>query len=321
MKLQPFVVNLLPQRSLRTHPERSSLWSIVLAGGEGNRIRPFIQSWLGRHLPKQYCTFTGTRSLLQHTVDRAKKLTPDQRTLVVIDRTHRQIAEQQFAGHPCLQVIQPCNRDTGPGIFLPLSYVRRFDPRATVVICPSDHFIYPEETYNSMLQEAIAESATLNRVVLLGADPDGLEMEYGWIFPGPVIGGNGRKVWAVRSFIEKPSLPEAKAAMEIGALWNTFVLVGKVEKLWQLGWDYMPEIMPLFERITNAIGTPCEKEVIRSVYENMPSRNFSAQLLQAAPKHVAVIKLADVLWSDWGCRDRIIRSLGIIHRQPTFATG
>ena len=48
-----------------------SLWSIILAGGDGERTRPFIQEWLGVAVPKQYCTFVGTRSMLQHTWDRA----------------------------------------------------------------------------------------------------------------------------------------------------------------------------------------------------------------------------------------------------------
>ena len=41
------------------------LWSIVLAGGEGKRLAPMVKQWLGEERPKQYCTFTGTRSMLQ----------------------------------------------------------------------------------------------------------------------------------------------------------------------------------------------------------------------------------------------------------------
>jgi len=52
----------------------SSVWSIVLAGGEGERIRPCIQQWLGYSVQKQYCTFVGTRSMLQHTWDRANHI-------------------------------------------------------------------------------------------------------------------------------------------------------------------------------------------------------------------------------------------------------
>ncbi|MCA9422537.1 MAG: hypothetical protein KC592_16065, partial [Nitrospira sp.] len=51
-----------------------ALWSMILAGGEGERTRPFIERWLGYPKPKQYCTFVGNRSMLQHTLDRADRL-------------------------------------------------------------------------------------------------------------------------------------------------------------------------------------------------------------------------------------------------------
>src|SRR4030095_13078772 len=40
------------------------VWSIILAGGDGERLRSLTEAWLGYHKPKQYCVFTGTRSML-----------------------------------------------------------------------------------------------------------------------------------------------------------------------------------------------------------------------------------------------------------------
>jgi len=40
---------------------------IVLAPGEGKRLRPFIQRLRGKDLPKQFVNFIGTRSMLEHT--------------------------------------------------------------------------------------------------------------------------------------------------------------------------------------------------------------------------------------------------------------
>jgi mannose-1-phosphate guanylyltransferase len=54
--------------------EKDKLWSIALAGVEGERLKHFVQRWLGRHKPKQYCTFIGTRSMFQHTLDRADQI-------------------------------------------------------------------------------------------------------------------------------------------------------------------------------------------------------------------------------------------------------
>ena len=123
----------------------SKTWSIVLAGGDGERIRPFVEKWLGYHRPKQYCTFVGTRSMFQHTLDRADMLTPSERRVTVIARDHREEACSQLRGRASGKLIlQPANRGTAAGIFLPLSYIQASDPDATVVVYPSDHFIYPE---------------------------------------------------------------------------------------------------------------------------------------------------------------------------------
>ena len=56
-----------------THDPRD-LWSIILAGGNGERLKPMVQRWLGRHKPKQYCTFIGTRSMFEHTLDRSDRI-------------------------------------------------------------------------------------------------------------------------------------------------------------------------------------------------------------------------------------------------------
>ena len=68
---------------------RDGTWSVVLAGGEGERTRSFIEKWLGYHKPKQYCAFVGRRSLFQHTVDRADRITPSVRRVVVAAQDHR----------------------------------------------------------------------------------------------------------------------------------------------------------------------------------------------------------------------------------------
>ena len=65
-------------------------WSIVLAGGEGVRMQPAIRRWFGRTIPKQYCRFIGTRSMLQHTLDRTMQFTSPARTVVVVGRGHHE---------------------------------------------------------------------------------------------------------------------------------------------------------------------------------------------------------------------------------------
>lgn len=118
------------------------VWSIILAGGEGTRLTPMVKKWLGQALPKQYCAFVGTRSMFQHTLDRAQQVSFPDHTVTVIARSHGEYALPQF-GHRAsgIVLIQPENRDTAAGIFLPLTYIRTRSPHAIVSIYPSDHFI------------------------------------------------------------------------------------------------------------------------------------------------------------------------------------
>ena len=63
----------------------SHRWSLVLAGGKGQRTRPFVEQWLGAYKPKQFCSFVGTQSMLQHTWDRADRLTPELQNVIWSD--------------------------------------------------------------------------------------------------------------------------------------------------------------------------------------------------------------------------------------------
>lgn len=303
------------------HVNNSALWSIVLAGGEGTRVGSFVQRWLGKQRPKQFCTFVGTRSLLQHTLDRAARLAPVERSVLVVAQTHREEAMAQLDGRGVGTLLfQPANRDTAAGVFLPLTYIRARDPHATVVIYPSDHFVYPEEKFLDTVQHAVQAAERLcDRVVLLGVAPDRLELDYGWILPGPRLAHAGRKpVQAVQRFLEKPTAQQADDALSNKALWNTMVMTAKVDTFWQLGRLCFPDLMERFERLGRAIGTPEEARVLDAIYHNMPARNFSSDLLQQVPDRVAVTELTNALWSDWGRPERIADALRRIDRTPAF---
>ncbi|WHZ24307.1 MAG: Mannose-1-phosphate guanylyltransferase (GDP) [Nitrospira sp.] len=286
-------------------------WSIVLAGGEGVRMQPTIRRWLGRTVPKQYCRFIGTRSMFQHTLDRMMRITSSARTVVVVGRGHQEAWGQIGERHPGMVLVQPRNVDTAPGIFLPLTYIRARDPEGTVVISPSDHFVFPEERFlREVLYAVRAAEELTDRVVLLAVRPEGPEPEYGWIKPDHELACFGaRPVRAVKTFLEKPEPALAQLAYASGALWNTFLMAGKVDRFWNLGWRVLPKMMALFERLGEAIDTPKEAEVLRAIYERMPHVSFSRDLLAQVPRETAVMEMEGLWWSDWGSPERIIETL------------
>ncbi|MBI4454290.1 MAG: hypothetical protein HY644_00140 [Acidobacteria bacterium] len=49
---------------IKSDSARGRRWAVVLAGGEGERMRSVTTTWLGCHRPKQYCTFVGSRWMM-----------------------------------------------------------------------------------------------------------------------------------------------------------------------------------------------------------------------------------------------------------------
>jgi len=296
------------------------LWSIVLAGGEGTRLAPMIRQWLGDERPKQYCTFTGTRSMLQHTVDRADCLAVPHQRVTIVGARQEEDAHRQLSDRGGSLVVQPANCDTAPGVYLPLTYVRSADPCATVVIYPSDHFVHPEGHFIEAVRNAVLAVQLLeDRVILLGIQPDGIDLDYGYIQLDRLLGGYGpHSLWSVGRFVEKPEPRVARSFTRGGVLWNTMVVVAKLETLWRLGTKVLPSMMRQFETLLPAIGTPRESRVLTAIYETMPVRNFSMDFLEQVPHKVSAFDVKGVLWSDWGRPKRIAQSLRKIGRAPAF---
>jgi mannose-1-phosphate guanylyltransferase len=188
------------------------------------------------------------------------------------------------------------------------------------VIYPSDHFVFPEDRFAETVRRATRAIDVLqDRILLLGVRPTHLELDYGWMNVGSILGRQGNScLRQVESFMEKPGPLEALQAMSNGGLWNTLVMVAKVETLWKLGWECLPVVMERFERLAATIGTVHEKPTLQQLYQKMPHWNFSSDLLQHIPERLGVIELEEVLWSDWGRPERIKETLEVLGKKPTF---
>ena len=293
---------------------------IILAAGDGKRVQPFVRRLRGDDLPKQYVNFIGTRSMLEHTFHRAERLIPAERLFTVVNRSHLNHPEskRQLASRPHnTLVIQPENKETGPGILLPLMHVYKNFPDSTVVIFPSDHFILEEKHFMVHVELAChAVEQNLSWLVLLGVQPSAPESEYGYIVPGRKRHPNLHEVWR---FIEKPRPDAALNLLREGALWNTMVMIFKARTMVNLVCRAAPQLYGVFATILEAIDTSREVQTIGEAYSRMEAMNFSKGLLETfAVKYASqlmVLPVKGVHWSDWGSERRILRSLKIAGSQ------
>ena len=94
--------------------QEQNLWGIVLAAGEGTRVRKFLQQQCGGRGIKQFSAVIGHRSMLEHTLARVERLIPE-RILVIVSVDHREEVAAQLAHWPAVNVtFQPENQDTAP---------------------------------------------------------------------------------------------------------------------------------------------------------------------------------------------------------------
>jgi mannose-1-phosphate guanylyltransferase len=284
-------------------PSRN-LWTIVLAGGDGVRLRQLTRALHGEECPKQFALIHGGRSLLQSTIARARRWSLPERTVVVVAAEREALAREQLRGYGGVSVIaQPSNRGTGPGILLPLTHVFAQDPLAQVVVLPSDHYVRDEDPFERSIQRAVVASG--DQIALIGAVPDHAETQYGWIV---TAGRLGAKRSQVARFSEKPPAPLAERLLREGALWNTFIMVGSARQFWALGCRHLPAPIALFEAYRQTVGTPDEARVISEIYAHMPAADFSKDVLQKA-SGLKVVPLHECGWSDWGTPERVLESL------------
>ncbi len=298
-----------------------SLWSLVLAGGNGERLREYTEQCFGAYRPKQYCAFLGKRSMIQHTWTRAKALSLPHQVVTVMDQSHWGYVRTQLIRESLGRVVwQPDNRGTGPGVFLPLSYIRAHDPHATVVLWPSDHFVFPVEPMIQVIRDAASlVQEQPQRMVLLTVPPQSREQDYGWVIPGMRLPhSEGLQVREVRRFVEKPMGSQLEDIVLNGGQWNTLVLIAHVQTLWEAGRQCIPEVVMPLEEHAGGIGTSSEQQRLLHLYRTMPTRNFSSDLLSLIPQQLHMMDLTGVCWSDWGRPERIQETLAYMSGHELF---
>lgn len=277
---------------------QQDIWTIILAAGDGTRLRSLTTDDQGITIPKQFCSFKSPKSMLAHTLDRAGRVAPRDRIVLVVAAQHQQWWEPELSFLPQENiVIQPQNRGTAIGILLPLLVIQQRDPSAVVVVLPSDHFVANESVMEkSLTQATITASENTNKVILLGIAADAPDTEYGWIVPSRPVMGPCRQV---DSFIEKPPQAVADALLRQGALWNSFILVASVSALIQFYERTHPNILHEFPLELSDLS-------LDELYDTLPSVDFSHDILERNSDDLWVLPVPSCGWSDLGTPQKIV---------------
>ena len=314
------------QNTVREFPSflggaRRNRLAVILAGGDGSRLKPLTKLIAGDERPKQFCPILDGRTLLDETRDRVALSIPRSNTYFSLTQKHEAFFTRPLWNVTSGQlIVQPENKGTAPAILYSLMRLATHSPDATVAFFPSDHYFADNETLMANVESAFT-AAELNpsSVVLLGIQPEKAETSYGWIEPTDSLFGDlARSVSRVKKFWEKPTAGVANKLLEAGCLWNSFVMVGKVQTFLSMFERRLPEMFRMFAASKHLFGTAQEPAVIGSIYSWIVETNFSSEVLERSADELLVLRVADVGWSDWGEPQRVIGTLSTLGVQAEW---
>ena len=283
-------------------------WAVILAGGDGTRLQSMTRAITGDSRPKQFVPVIGGATLLDQTRRRVALSVIPGHTFIVVTQKHRAFYKS-LAQHisPSLLLQQPTNKGTAPAILYSLLRVATRSPKAIVALFPSDHFFADDEEFMSHIDTAFdAVETQPETVTLLGITPTTAEKEYGWIEPQrSILGSAVRSITRVKRFWEKPGASLASSLMERGCLWNSFVMVGRVDAMLRMTQAALPELCADFATLAPGF----ESAALVELYSRINDSNFSHEVLAQRPQDLAVMRVGDVGWSDVGEPSRVLVTL------------
>lgn len=283
-------------------------WAIILAGGDGSRLQRLTKDWRGLAAPKQFCSLQGGSTMLQVTLERAKRVAPPDHVIPVVAAQHAEWWEGELSEFPVENVVvQPENKGTAPGILLPLLTILRRWRRPAVAIFPSDHYVSDERVLRDALDRAfraIHGDPRDERVIVLGMRASSPEPDMGW------IEGGAPERDGLRSFLalhEKPGTAVAERLLHAGALWNSFILVARGEALLSLFEETQPTLLRLFASTMRHHGW--NAATLRNLYAAIPTVDFSREIMQRTNERLRVLPVKPCGWTDIGTPERLTHFL------------
>jgi len=281
-------------------------WVVVLAAGDGRRLKELTTTAAGHSVPKQYCSLDGGPSLLQEALRRAQAVAPPERICTIVAAQHLPWWQEQLAAMmPANIIVQPRNRGTAIGILLSVLHILERDPAARIVLLPSDHHVSDEMGLARSLRAAVAPRAAWAEILLLGLEPRSADPELGYIVPCAGVGVSEHR--GVARFIEKPTAARARELIRQGALWNAFIIAADGRALLRLFERRCPEVLGEMQGVLGrpVSGEPATAEALEALYEGLPELDFSCSILQGQEQYLRVLPVPECGWSDLGTPERV----------------
>src|SRR3989338_8780904 len=215
---------------------RSNLHVVILAGGSGTRFWPVSR----QNRQKQFLALVGKESLLRRTIRRVAPKVLAENVWIVANRRYQKEIKRHTSGLGvrASQILwEPKGKNTAPAILWAAARIHARNPRAIMVVLPSDHLIQNARVFLNILDKAV-RLARQDQLVTFGIVPTRPETGYGYLKIKKAGG-----ILRVERFIEKPDLVKAKGFVSRkDYFWNSGMFVWKTETILEAFRKYLPSV-------------------------------------------------------------------------------
>ncbi len=274
-------------------------YCVIMAGGVGSRFWPLSRTTM----PKQFLDILGEgKTLLQSTFDRFSRIIPRENILIVSNAEYREIIETQIPGILGENILsEPYRRNTAPCIAYAAYRIRKKDPKAVMVVAPSDHLIIKEDKFLEEVNAGLSFVGSQDALLTLGMHPDRPETGYGYIQVngGKGIGAGNITFKKAKTFTEKPDLKLANIFLKSGDFyWNSGIFLWSLESIIRAMETHLPEISTSFDEGQDIYGTDAEGAFIEQAYAGVKNISIDYGIMEKADN--VYVLTTDIGWSDLG---------------------
>ncbi len=271
---------------------------VIMAGGVGSRIWPMSVE----NKPKQFIDVLGVgRSLLQLTYDRFKGLCPNENVWIVTNKKYDAWIKEQLPEVPAENILlEPCRRNTAPCIAYVSWHIKTKDPKANLVITPSDHIVMDTAEFRRVITQCLKFTSETDAILTLGMKPNRPETAYGYIQADLSSSSpRNKEIFRIDTFREKPDLQTAqKYIQQNNFFWNAGIFIWSVSTIVNAFRIYSPAISKIFENMLSIYGTDKEQEMIDLHYPECENISVDYAIMEKAEE--IFVCPASFGWSDLG---------------------
>ena len=271
---------------------------VIMAGGVGSRFWPMSTA----DKPKQFIDVLGTgKTLLQLTVERFGDLVSKENVWVVTNERYAEIVKAQLPDIPNSNILrEPCRRNTAPCIAYVSWRIKKKDPKANIVVTPSDHVVMNVPEFQRVMKQCMLFTADCDAIVTLGMKPSRPETGYGYIQADLSASSlRNKELFRVDSFREKPDLATAQNYIQKNNyFWNAGIFIWNVSTIVNAFRVYQPRMAKIFESMFPIYDTEEEQSVINEKFPLCENISVDYAIMEKADE--IFVCPADFGWSDLG---------------------